>query len=337
MILRQTEKGVRGRRTDPGTPGTRGPAARPSCLRAAGPARPIRRPRSLSRRIAGLPRAPCRRRREPAPGRGSRGRGARARPGEGEGTGRVTWARAMARGVRAPAGASPRGRRARRSPGGPERSSAPAPKRPGQAAPPRGRAAARAGRAASSSRAAPRRGASLAGRPGPLTRSPTPGGYGAEGREGRGSRERADANASSATRAAPLPQRRRRPGPRFCCQLVERTLSMRARRPHPGNFRAGPFPPAAFLSPGCPRLPPAVTGGSLCAGAHRGAPVGGLPRVQAWGPALWPCREALPGNGGGKGCLEGMVTREIGVPLQKSTQAARENWAYSGRPVSAYN
>ncbi|XP_074195879.1 uncharacterized protein LOC141573117 [Rhinolophus sinicus] len=236
LILRQAEKGVRGRRTDPGTPGTRGTAAGPSCLRAAGPARPIRRPRSLSRRIAGLPRAPCRRRREPAPGRGSRGRGARARPGEGEGTGRVTWSRAMARRVRSPAGASPRGRRARRSPGGPERSSAPASKRPGQAAPPRGRAAARAGRAASSSRAAPRRGASLAGRPAPLTRSPTPGGHGAEGREERGSRERADANASSATRAAPLPQRRRRPGPRFCCQLVERTLSMRARRPHPGCF-----------------------------------------------------------------------------------------------------
>ncbi|XP_036085945.1 serine/arginine-rich splicing factor SR45-like [Rousettus aegyptiacus] len=64
----------------------------------------------------------------------------------------------MTRGVRSPAGASPRGRRARRSPGGPERSSAPAPTRPGQAAPPRRRAAARAGRAASSSRAAPRRG-----------------------------------------------------------------------------------------------------------------------------------------------------------------------------------
>nr|XP_044630677.1 transcription initiation factor TFIID subunit 4-like [Equus asinus] len=61
---------------------------------------------------------------------------------------------ARARGVHSPAAARPRGRRARRSPGGPERSSAPAPRRPGQAAPPRRRAAARAGRAASSSRAA---------------------------------------------------------------------------------------------------------------------------------------------------------------------------------------
>lgn len=48
---------------------------------------------------------PGARRREPAPGRGSRGRGARARPREGEGTWRVTWTRAMARGVRSAAGA----------------------------------------------------------------------------------------------------------------------------------------------------------------------------------------------------------------------------------------
>nr|XP_034374437.1 translation initiation factor IF-2-like [Arvicanthis niloticus] len=44
---------------------------------------------------------------------------------------------------------------------------------------------------------------------------------------------RAGTNTGSATRAAPLPQRRRRPGPCCCCQLVGRTLSMRARRPHP--------------------------------------------------------------------------------------------------------
>lgn len=90
---------------------------------------------------------------------------------------RITWARAMARGVPSPAGAGPRGRRARRFPGGPERCSAPAPKRPGQAAPPRGRAAARAGRAASSSRAAPRRGAlsrGASGSPHPLPYSRRP-------------------------------------------------------------------------------------------------------------------------------------------------------------------
>ncbi|XP_068418557.1 serine/arginine repetitive matrix protein 3-like [Eschrichtius robustus] len=213
-------------REAPGLGPTRARAAGPSGGRASSPGRP-----------AGLPRAPRRRhRREPAPGRGSRGRGARARSGEGEGTWRVTWARATTRGVRSPAAARPRGRRARRSPGGPERSSAPAPRRPGQAAPPRRRAAARAGRAASSSRAAPRQGAPLAGRPAPLTRSRPLGGRGAEGRAGRASRgERAAANAGSATRAAPLPQRRRRPGPCCCCQLVERTLSMRAQTPHPDS------------------------------------------------------------------------------------------------------
>nr|XP_035920650.1 cuticle collagen 1-like isoform X4 [Halichoerus grypus] len=70
--------------------------------------------------------------------------------------------------------------------------------------------------------------------------SPAPaalGGRGVKGRAGRASRgERAGANAGSATRAAPLPQRRRRPGPCCCCQLVERTLSMRERRPHPESL-----------------------------------------------------------------------------------------------------
>lgn len=84
---------------------------------------------------------------------------------------RITWAPATARGVPSPSAARQRERQARRSPGGPERSSAPAPGRPRQAAPPRRRAAARAGRAASSSRAAPRQEASLAGRPAPLTRT----------------------------------------------------------------------------------------------------------------------------------------------------------------------
>ncbi|XP_049554100.1 translation initiation factor IF-2-like [Orcinus orca] len=207
---------------------TRAGAVGPSGGRAGSPGRP-----------AGLPRATRsrhRHRRGPAPGRGSRGRGARARSGEGEGTWRVTWARATARGVRSPAAVRPRGRRARPSPGGPERSSAPALRRPGQAAPPRRRAAARAGRAASSSRTAPRQGAPLAGRPAPGTRSRPLGGRAAEGRAGRASGgERGAANAGSATRATPLPQRRRRPGPCCCCQLVERTLSMRAQRPHPDS------------------------------------------------------------------------------------------------------
>lgn len=112
---------------------------------------------------------------------------------------RITWARAMARGVCSPAGAGPRGRRALRSPGGPERSSAPAP--------PRGRAAARAGRAASSSRATPRRGASLAGRPAPLTRSRALGGHGADGRE-----EGAPESGRTRTRAPPPEPLRYRSG-----------------------------------------------------------------------------------------------------------------------------
>ncbi|XP_032509927.1 translation initiation factor IF-2-like [Phocoena sinus] len=229
LIPRQTAKGVRGRRTDPGDRRTRGTTARSDPRRGR---RPVRRPRWFS----GPARRPPARYTPPPPPPG-------ARPGAGKpragcagpvgrrgGTWRVTWARATARGVRS----RPRGRRPRPSPGGPERSSAPALRRPGQAAPPRRRAAARAGRAASSSRAAPRQGAPLAGRPAPRTRSRSLGGRAAEGRAGRASGgERAAANAGSATRATPLPQRRRRPGPCCCCQLVERTLSMRAQRPHP--------------------------------------------------------------------------------------------------------
>lgn len=79
---------------------------------------------------------------------------------------------------------------------------------------------------------------------------------------------RAGANTGSATRAAPLPQRRRRPGPCCCCQLVGRTLSMRARRPHPGNFRVWPFsPPQRSFLPAAPASRPEQRG-SQCAGAR---------------------------------------------------------------------
>ncbi|XP_037594856.1 translation initiation factor IF-2-like [Cebus imitator] len=174
-------------------------------------------------------------------------------------------------------------------PGDPESSSAPAPRRPGQAASPQRRTAARADLTASSSRAAPRRGASLARHPAPLTRSHPLGACGAEGRARKASRgEQEGANAGSATRAAPLPQRRRRPGPCCCCQLVERTLSMRARGPHPGNFRVWPFSPAAFLSPGCPRLPsPAPSDGegrSAQALAGQRQPAGGSESRLGAGP-----------------------------------------------------
>ncbi|XP_025220814.1 uncharacterized protein LOC112611321 [Theropithecus gelada] len=207
-------------------------------------------------------------------------------------------------------------------PCGPESSSAPAPRRPGQAAPPQCRAAARAGRTASSSRAAPRRGAFLAGRLAPLTRSHPLGGRGAEGRAGRASRgEQEGANAGSATRAAPLPQQRRRPGPCCCCQLVENTLSMRARGPHPGNFRVWPFSPAAFLSPGCRRLPPQVTARV----ALRRRLQGRASRGAALNPGLGLGLGLRAGRG--EGLLEGVVAGKIGISWQKSSQGARESSA----------
>ncbi|XP_050007642.1 translation initiation factor IF-2-like [Alexandromys fortis] len=74
--------------------------------------------------------------------------------------------------------------------------------------------------------------------------------------DGRRTGGRAGARTGSATRAAPLPQRRRRPGPCCCCQLVGRTLSMRARGPHPGNFRVWPFSPPPPRRAPFSRLPP---------------------------------------------------------------------------------
>ncbi|XP_023569485.1 uncharacterized protein LOC111816422 [Octodon degus] len=132
------------------------------------------------------------------------------------------------------------------SPGDASRPSLPPAARSARRPPPRGvrarlallgHTAARAGRAVSSSRAAPRRGTSRAERPAFRTHSRPVGGRENKRRLRKASRgKRPGTNASSATRAAPLPQRRRRPGPCCCCQLVERTLSMRAPRPHPGHF-----------------------------------------------------------------------------------------------------
>ncbi|XP_070308520.1 collagen alpha-1(I) chain-like [Odocoileus virginianus] len=226
-----TNEAARGRRTDAGARGTRGAAARPgpSGGSAGSPGRARRLPARAPRRRRG---------REPALGRGSHGRG-RASPAreKGRGTWRVTWARATARGFRSPAAARPSARRA------PARSSPPAPRRPGQAArssaprrcprgpgrlrapgPPRGRAGAEG---------CPSHGAPGSPHPLPLPGRPRSRGEGGKGASGG---QRAATNAGSATRAAPLPQRRwrrRRPGPCCCCQLVGRTLSMRARRPHP--------------------------------------------------------------------------------------------------------
>lgn len=109
------------------------------------------------------------------------------------------------------------------------------PRRPPLPAAPR---TAPAGRAAGAPEP-PRCGGPRSRAPAPVTRSRPGDGRGAERGAGRASGGRraggrTDANTGSATRAAPLPQRRRRPGPCCCCQLVGRTLSMRARRPHPG-------------------------------------------------------------------------------------------------------
>lgn len=269
-----------GRRTDP----CEGP-----------PARPDRRPRSPPARTAGSPS----RAGEPREGcagsaGGKEGRGHGALPGLRRWRGRFALPPGLVR-----EGAGPVA-----PPGGPEPSSAPAPRRPGQAAPPRRRAAARASRAASSSRAAPPRG--------PLSRGarlPSPArvplsGRGAEGRAGRTSGGgRAGANAGSATRAAPLPQRRRRPGPRCGCQLVGRALSMRAPRPHPGNCRVWPFPPSALLSPGRPRLPPAVTGGRSAQAPAEESPPASQPHsrpgtrpLQGGAAPRWWARKAVRGE-----------------------------------------
>ncbi|XP_054580048.1 ubiquitin-fold modifier 1 isoform X1 [Eptesicus fuscus] len=278
--------------------GTGGPTPGPRDARRRGPAGPTRRraPGPAGQETALAPRAD---RRPPArsppppppgarPGRGSRGRGARARPGErGEGTWRVTWTPAMARAVRSPAGASPRGRRARRSPRRPGALLGPRPEASGPGRPSSGAAPlpARAGPPRAPGPPPPR-GPLSRGRPAPLTRSRPPSGRGAEARAGRASgRERAGASAGSATRAAPLPQRRRRPGPRCRCQLVGRTLSMRARRPHPGA-RGGE-----------PARPPAAR------------PSGGL------GPG--PAGRRCPSEVGEGGCVEGMIARESGISSQK--------------------
>lgn len=161
-----------------------------------------------------------------------------------------------------------------------------------------------------SSRAAPRQGrgrgvAPLAGRPAPLTRSCPPGRPRSRGEGGKGASggQRAATNAGSATRAAPLPQRRRRrrrrPGPCCCCQLVGRTLSMRARRPHPGNFRVWPSSPhpaplpalLSFLSLPPPRTPRQRDGRVALRRRPRASAGGGELRIPAWSRAG---RSALP-------------------------------------------
>lgn len=104
---------------------------------------------------------------------------------------------------------------------------------------------------------------------------------------------------------------------------------MRARRPHPGNFRVWPFPPSAFLSPGCPRLPPAVPGGrsAQAPAEEESQPARGPPDSR---PGTRPCREALPLGVGEKGRLEGAIAGEIGISSQKGTQEARESAARRG-------
>lgn len=120
---------------------------------------------------------------------------------------------------------------------------------------------------------------------------------------------RAGARTGTATRAAPLPQRRRRAGPCCCCQLVGRTLSMRARGPHPGNFRVWPFSPrSAPFS----RLPPPPA--QIREGPSAQAPAGSSGLRAA--PALAVCAKQS-GGGGGESQFRG--------DSLKSAQAARDS------------
>lgn len=193
------------------------------------------------------------------------------------------------------------------------------PRRPPLPAAPR---TAPAGRAAGAPEP-PRCGGPRSRAPAPVTRSRPGDGRGAERGAGRASGGRraggrTDANTGSATRAAPLPQRRRRPGPCCCCQLVGRTLSMRARRPHPGNFRVWPFPPplpsrSAPFSPLPP--PPAQSREGPSAQAPAGSPA-----------ALAEFEQRASNGAGGESPFRRMPSSDTECGSQ-STQAA---WDSSG-------
>ncbi|XP_045430819.1 translation initiation factor IF-2 isoform X1 [Pipistrellus kuhlii] len=180
----------------------------------------------------------------------------------------------MARAVGSPAGASPRGRRARRSP-----------RRPGALLGPRPEASG-PGRPSSAPRRCPREpgrlelpgrpaaGASLAGAPGsphplPSPERPRSRGQGGKGLRTRaGGRERGLRHPSRSVTAAATTTRAEVPLP-----TCRRTLSMRARRPHPGA-RGGP---SGGLGPGpagrrCP---------SACGGRER-LRGGGNDRERNW-------------------------------------------------------
>lgn len=63
---------------------------------------------------------------------------------------------------------------------------------------------------------------------------------------------------------------------------------MRARRPHPGNFRVWPFPPLSFPFSRLPPPPVRTAGRALCAGARGGGePARQRPAgLAAWDPTL---------------------------------------------------
>lgn len=315
--------------------GSSGPQDRlrsPRDARRRGPARPVRRPRRFSG-----PGPPASRARSPPPpgarpGAGKPRAGARG-PGPGEGEGDM--ARYLGPGDGEGLPLSRRGSSLR--PAGVGALLAPRPEAFGPGRPLLGAAPlpARAG-PPPSSRAAPRQGrgrgvAPLAGRPAPLTRSCPPGRPRSRGEGGKGASggQRAATNAGSATRAAPLPQRRRRrrrrPGPCCCCQLVGRTLSMRARRPHPGNFRVWPSSPhpaplpalLSFLSLPPPRTPRQRDGRVALRRRPRASAGGGELRIPAWSRARAEC--AAPKDLG-SGC-------SVGVPLPQSTPTAPESSA----------
>lgn len=219
------------------------------------------------------------------------------------------------------------------------------PRRPGALLGPRPEAS-RPGRPSSAPRRCPRGPGrlELPGRPaaGGLSRGapgsphplPLPGRPRSRGRAGKASRgERAGANAGSGTQAAPFPQRRRRPGPCCCCQLVEGTLSMRARRPHPGNFRVWPFFPRSFPFSRLPP-PPAPSDGRV---ALRRRPRGSTSRLAAGSPDPGSGRaERAAARWCGEGLLGGSGPERNWHPSAKKYPSVAGEFAYSGHPVSVY-
>ncbi|XP_036177823.1 synapsin-1 isoform X2 [Myotis myotis] len=223
----------------------------------------------------------------------------------------------MARAVRSPAGASPRGRRARRSP-----------RRPGALLGPRPEASG-PGRPSSAPRRCPREpgrlelpgrpaaGASLAGRPAPLTRSrplsgPRSRGQGGKGlRRRAGGRERGLRHPSRSVTAAATTTRAEVPLP-TCREDTEH-----ARGDHIRVISGfGPFPPQLSFLPAAPASRPQCREGALRRRPRRRrASPPAARRTLRSGPG--PAGRRSPSEVGEKGRLEGAIAGEIGISSQK--------------------